>query len=55
MGFAFIWGGGEWPSMFQTVTTSPDQFGEGMENLHIPLGPAGTLQSRILPQSLESA
>lgn len=55
MGFAFIWGGEERPSMFQTVTTGPDEFGEGMENLHIPLGPAGTLQSRILPQSLESA
>lgn len=41
--------------MFQTITTGPDGFGEGMEDLHIPLVLMNTLHSRIFPQSLESA
>lgn len=40
---------------FRPWQPGPDGFGEGMEDLYISLVPPGTLQSRILPQSLESA
>lgn len=44
MGFAFIFFGGGGvrggrARMFQIITTGPDGFGEGMEDLHIPLVP----------------